>query len=144
VQGLLPHLEKNCLTDYAGQPFESLDQAYQHALPEELCYTSTNAKGRFPATSNVATLQGRSKRLKVQHFEPGNGNAGRGSGRSTATTSHARRGVAYSRGGRGGHETSGRLPPEREVIDWSIKCTRCHGRGHVEAKCPSITRAMQR
>jgi hypothetical protein len=36
-----------------------------------------------------------------------------------------------------------RVPPEREVLDWTAKCNLCHVRGHKEDKCPSVTRAMQ-
>jgi hypothetical protein len=34
------------------------------------------------------------------------------------------------------------VPRGREVLNWDMKCPRCHGKGHSEAQCPSVLKRM--
>jgi hypothetical protein len=67
VQGLLPHLQKNCIIITAGQPFDTLGQANQHALAEEQRNTSTHSKGKTLTTGTDAVFQGAAKKQKTYH-----------------------------------------------------------------------------
>jgi hypothetical protein len=62
-----------------------------------------------------------------------------GQGRAEGHELVSGRGGAAGSGRGAGPQQGGTLPPEREVLDWTVKCNRCHGRGHKEYKCPSVT-----